>query len=509
MAKRRKKEVATTRAPAPIPRPPSRAIAGLLGASFVVPLGIILLLVALDVRLGQGYFAYRYSPVRNLRTPRALPAVVVGAAVAGALVLLNKRQRDKTFAAHAILIAAAFGAGAWCWFAPPAYVNQQMFNMTSPSSDGAFAVEAKTIASLPAYLRGFPERLKKSPGEMGGTRVLSNPPLATAVAYTQVGGTGLETWLIRTMELPPEHARDVAYSLRVSILLCAIWVASAFAAYALGRVFLSPAGAAAFAAVVTFNPCTIHFVPGKDPGQLLTINLMLWAWFFAWRRRAPLVAALGGAILTIGATAGLIHIWIAAVAVLATAWHAARRERNAMTVLLVNCVAAAAGALAVAGVVYFVFGWNIPATLLAVSRRWSEIQRTFDMSRPTWFLIGLPIFLLFLAPGFWTLTGLSLRRRRISLGTRLALVTLGVMLLIYVVMGVTYELPRLWVAFLPTLLLGLMMDRPMMTSPGVHPRVARALALIVFVHVAYTAMHWTLFDARESEYRLSTERYYN
>ncbi|MEA2708012.1 MAG: hypothetical protein QOF78_613 [Phycisphaerales bacterium] len=502
---------------------PSRAIATLLGASFVIPLGIILVLLAADVRLGQGYFAYRYSPVRGLRTTRAAPAVLIGAAAAGAVMLLSRRDRRHRAAGYALLIASLAGAGIWIWFAPPAYLNQQLFNMTSPSSDGAFALEARDIKSLPAYLRDdFPRRLKLTPQQLGGTRVLSNPPLTTVLAYAVRGDTysgtdrpptPLERWLIDEHDVAPEQARQIAYSLRLSILLCILWTLSGVAAFLLGRVFLSPAGAAVFAIIVTFNPCTLHFVPGKDPGQLLTINLMLWAWFAAWRRRSPLVAALGGAILVIGATAGLIHLWIALIAVAATAWQAWRTRT--ITMLLVNAFAAGVGALAVISAAYFVLDWNIPAMLLAVSNRWGEIQKTFDMSRAKWFMIGLPIFLLFLAPGIWTLAGLSLRRRRMNFGTRLALCTVAVMLLIYVVMGVTYELPRLWVAFLPPLMLGLAIDRPLLRAGGrgragsEHPRVARALALIVIVHVAFTAMHWTLFDAREAEYRLVTQRYYN
>ena len=496
----------------------SRAILLLLGASFVIPMGILLLLVASEVRLGQGYFAYRYSPVRNLRTPRAAPVILIAAATGGAILLLARRETKHRAAGGALGAAALIGAGVWVWFAPPAYANQQMFNMTSPSSDGAFAMEALEIRSLPHYLRDFPQRLKRTQQEMGGTRVLSNPPLTTALAYAVRGNvadanrppSALERWLITTQELVPEHAREVAYSLRVSILLCAIWVLSGVAAYLLGRVYLSPAGALAFAAIVTFNPCTVHFVPGKDPGQLLTINLMLWAWFLGWKRRSPLLAALGGAILTVGATAGLVHIWVAFIAVLATAWDA-WRTRGPLVMLLVNAFAAAVGGLAVVAAVHFVTGWNIPATLLAVSRRWTEIQATFDMNRWIWFAIGLPIFLLFLAPGFWTLAGLSVRRRSMNLGTRLAICTVGVMLLLYTVMGVTYELPRLWVAFLPTLALGLAIDRPLMrgSARGEHPRAARALALIIVTHIAFTALHWTLFDARESEYRLSTQRYYH
>jgi hypothetical protein len=505
-----------------IPVPKSRAIPLLLGASFVIPLGILLILVAADVRFGQGYFAYRYSPIRAMRTTRALPAVVIGAAAAGGVMWLRRRERKYRIGGFATLSVALVAAGVWIWFGPPAYVNQQMFNMTSPSSDGAFALEARDIKSLPAYLRDFPQRLKLTPAEMGGTRVLSNPPLTTVFAYlvrgdaydtTDRAATDLERWLIVKHDVAPEQAREIAYVLRVSIVLCALWTLSGAASYMLGRVFLSPAGAAVFAILVTFNPCTLHFVPGKDPAQLLSINLMLWAWFLASRRRSPLLAALGGAILTVGATAGLVHIWVAIIAVIATVWDA-WRTRAGLTMILVNAFAAGAGALAVVSAAYFVLDWNIPRTLVAVSSRWSEIQKTFDMNRAIWFAIGLPIFLLFLTPGFWTIAGLSLRRRpwrRMNLGTRLTLCTLVVMLLIYVVMGVTYELPRLWVAFLPTLFLGLAIDRPMLraTPRGEHPRVAQALALIVMVHVVFTAMHWTLFDARESEYRLSTGKLYH
>jgi len=513
-------------------QPPSRAIAMLLGGSFVIPLGILLVLMGANVRLGQGYFAYRYSPVRAIRTQRAAPVILIGAAAAGAVVLLGRRERKYRVAGVAALAAALGGAGVWSWFGPPAYANQQMFNMTSPSSDGAFVMETREIKSLPQYLRDFPERLKLTPAQMGGTRVLSNPPLTTVVAYLLRGdayettdrpSSEMERWLQSEHGVAPEQAREIAYSLRVSIVLCALWTLSGVAAYLLGRVFLSPAGAAVFAVIVTFNPCTLHFVPGKDPGQLLSINLMLWAWFLAWRRRSPLLGALGGAILTLGATAGLIHIWVALIAVIATAWEAWRTRAGiaGMTMILVNAFAAGAGALAVISAAYFVLDWNIPRTLLAVSNRWGEIQRTFVMNRTIWFAIGLPIFLLFLAPGFWTLAGLSVRRRRgrrrrinlqrLNFGARLALCTVAVMLFIYVVMGVTYELPRLWVAFLPPLALGLAMDQPLLRGgwrEGGHRRVGLALALIVIAHVAFAAMHWTLFDAREAEYRLSSQRYY-
>src|SRR5688572_10109697 len=273
-----------TRRATPQRRRPSRAILLLLGGSFVVPLGIILALLASDVRLGQGYFAYRYSPVRGLRTTRAIPAVLIGATAAGAVVLLCRRDRRLRAAGGATLAASLAAAGVWIWFAPPAHVNQHMFNMTSPSSDGAFALEAREIESLPAYLSAFPQRLRLTPQQMGGTRILSNPPLTTVFAYAVRGNlppekliettqpttrtttasetsgraeasgqsaaiatgaadatpvappTALERWLVAEHDVLPDHARYIAYALRVGILLTILWILSSVAAYILGRV---------------------------------------------------------------------------------------------------------------------------------------------------------------------------------------------------------------------------------------------------------------------------------
>jgi hypothetical protein len=52
------------------------------------------------------------------------------------------------------------------------------------------------------------------------------------------------------------------------------------------------------------------------------------------------------------------------------------------------------------------------------------------------------------------------------------------------------------------------MDLPLLKGRGAHPRVARVMAVIVVVQVLATATHWTMFDVRESEYRLLTQRFY-
>ena len=50
-----------------------------------------------------------------------------------------------------------------------------------------------------------------------------------------------------------------------------------------------------------------------------------------------------------------------------------------------------------------------------------------------------------------------------------------------------------------------------MPIPAEHSprRVWRPLALIVVVQICFTALHWTVFDVRESEYRLISERLWN
>src|SRR5262245_60651618 len=132
--------------------PRSRLIARSLALSFVAILGILLVLVALDVRFGQGFFAYRYSPVRNLRTFRAAPVLAIAGLAVGGIWYLS---RGKRWLARGLLIAALVGAGAWLSFAPPKPVEQHAFNLRSMSSDGAFVTEAEGIASLPQYLRRF------------------------------------------------------------------------------------------------------------------------------------------------------------------------------------------------------------------------------------------------------------------------------------------------------------------------------------------------------------------
>jgi hypothetical protein len=246
-------------------------------------------------------------------------------------------------------------------------------------------------------------------------------------------------------------------------------------------------------------------VPGKDPAQLLFVNAMLWA-FFAGRKRGSIWPSAGaGVILILGAVVSLVQIWMALIMLAAVLWHDRHRI---VAVARDSLLPFALGAIITCIVVYLATGWNIPLTLWAVSRRWSSLQGTFAMNRSTWYVIGLPIFLLFVSPGLWTFAGMKLRRPTLTFGARLAICSIAVMLFIYFVVGLTYELPRLWVAFLSPLTLGLAIDWPILKGRGEHPRATKVLMAIVLTQVVFTALHWTIFDVRETEYRLTTGRFY-
>lgn len=478
-------------------------------------MGILLILAALDVRLGQGYFAYRYSPIRSQRTFHILPMLLIGLVACGAIRQLASVHRRARQVGVLLLVLCAIGTGLWNWWAPPKPFTQQMFNMTSFSSDGAFVFEASQFSSLPAYLRDFPKRLETSVEKMGGTRVLSNPPGMTIVSRWMLDAThrpdtaaapdAFERYLISQQEIEPADAHPIANALRVSFVLTALYVLAAMSGYPLGRLFLPPAGAAVFAIVLAFNPCTVLFVPGKDPAQLLFVNAMLWAFFAAWKRRSIWPAFAAGVVLILGAVMSLVQIWMALITVAAVTWH----DRRRIAAVARDCVGPLAlGAVITCLVVYLATGWSIPLTLWAVSRRWSSLQGTFAMNRSTWYVIGLPIFLLFVSPGLWTFAGMKLRRPRLTFGARLAICSIAVMLFIYFVVGLTYELPRLWVAFLSPLTLGLAIDWPILKGRGEHPRATKVLMAIVLTQVVFTALHWTIFDVRETEYRLTTGRFY-
>ena len=467
-----------------------------------------------DVPLGEsGKFIYRYSPffVRHLQAALLLLPIAGGILLAGRLLCASKILWQRIGVAVLALVVASLAA--WTWWAPPNALSQHAFNLSSPAHDGAFVIEAQRVGSINEFLRTFDQSLHRTVEEMRGTRVLSNPPgttlLAVAVLRLFPPQPADPKWIERAIEdegvSDPAQVAQLSSSIRVGLALTILWAASAIFAYLLGRLFLSPLGAGAFTLLVLFNPATVCFTPGKDPVQLFTINAMLWAWFAGWRKDRPAMSILAGAFLVLGMVIGLIHLWVAMAAILASAWQNWRQGRSLVTLLMRHVLPCMAGALFLCSAIAFVSGWNIPATLLAVGHRFPEIQKALQYDRTLWFFIGLPLFLLFLSGGFWAFAGLRLRHRAWGFGASLLAATVLAMLATYL-LGITYELPRLWVAFVPLLLLAAMADQPLLHGRNTR-RALVPVMLLVIVAILATGLHWSIMDARETEYRVfSSER---
>lgn len=506
-----------------------------LAVSGVLSLLPLLMAYWINVPLGEtGKFVYRYS---TFLPNKLLTGVLVAAPIGGVLtalwLLTRPRLRALGWLAGVLAISALV---AWNFWAPLVPMMQHAFNLRSPSHDGAFLEQAEQIEDLPQYLREFDRLSRRSKEEMRGTRVIANPPGMTVFFYAvlslfpsdPIAPGWIERQAISDGSLKRSTSILIDHAAKAAIACAAVLALAGVAAMGLGRQFLSPIGAFAFAVIVVFNPMTVHFNPGKDPDQLLTVCLMLWAWFAGYRRRSWALHALAGALLVLGMGVGVIHFWVALAALLATAWEAKdeggriKEEKGKVTAfrfhpssfrlrpfLLHHVLPTCLGGAAVWLILWSAVGWNLLATLLAVSRRWSELQPELGYSRGLWLLIGLPNVLVFVGFGIWLSALASLRRilRPRSLGAKLTLCTLGIMALTYVI-GIPYELPRLWVVFVPPLLLGLMMIQPLARGRS-GQRVATIISVLLVTHIATTAMHWAFLDARESEYRLRTKRMFD
>lgn len=536
-----------------------------LTLSLLATLLPIALLYAFQIPLGESAkLVYRYTsvlPVRLLAIILLLPAVLLVAAAVWLLASTRPAARWGGYTCGALAITAAL---VWNFWAPPQQIMQHWFNFRSPSHDGAFVNEAQQVmGDAPSYLRQFNERINSTQDHLLGTRVISNPPLTTVFfkwvlqawpASTNPPGM-VERWYLAAPNSDPITAWQFAQVLKLAIFCTAMLALAGVVAMGLGRMFLSPIGAFVFAVITVVNPYTLHFNPGKDPAQLFTVNLMLLAWFIGYRRRWWWAHAIAGAVLGIGMGVGLIHLWVAIAVLVATAWHAcaihrppgqrrlARKlVRHESTLhpsaqqesarhdspqplsavresawgpsaqfLFRHVLPTVAGGVALWLIVWLAVGWNMAGTFLAVSRRWTELQPSLGFNQPLWTVIGFPIVLVFMAPAMWLLMVSTLRPRWIgwprTLGARLVISTLAVMALTYSI-GAANELPRLWVVFLPPLLLGLLMQQPLACGRA-KSRIVVFVAVVLILHLLGGAVHWAMLDARESEHRLVSRRLFN
>lgn len=489
----------------------------MLALAVLAPLTANRLLVSADAPIGKpGKFTYLYSPIPAIRlatTPWMLPLASLGGVavyLAGSAV---PRRRTTGLALGMLTMA---GAAYWAYAAPPFHVQQHVFTLQSPSHDGAFVLETGEVESVRAYLRGFPERARTSEQAMRGTRVISNPPLATLAAFAvrrtvqaspRLRAFLLERFMPALRDMPPETLERSMTALLYAWLLTTLWLLAGPLLYGLARLYFDPAAALAWALCTLLSPMTLLFSPGKDPAQLLTIAGSLWLWLAAARRGSPWPAAASGIAAVLSTMVGLVHIWVGLIAFAATAWHAL--GEGALRSFLVRCaLPAVAAAAAAIGLLHLTLGWNVIETVFAVSRSQALVTRGPSAMPLAWQALGIPLFLLFAGPALWAM---ALWRPDRVVGDpnrrfAFALLALTLAAMLATVGFTNVETPRLWIAFVPLLMLGLALRLPAFAVGGLPWR--GLLAALVAAQLTASALQWSFMDMRETEMRLSEQRFY-
>jgi hypothetical protein len=481
----------------------------------MLPLLVVLVGYALQIPFGRpGLQVYPYSRLVAIRFFAALPVLLPAAACflfvlrRPALPMVSRRN----VAAGTILAAALLGV--WTHWAPPRAPAQHFFNFCSPSHEGAFHLESYTAHPLPGYLREFPNRLNRRLDETGNTRVLSNPPgitiLAAGVDQLLATSPFLERLFYRGADaevaIDSDIGRLFTRASALAWLLTLLWIASAPFLYFTARLWFDPIPASALALMMFFTPSAVCFSPGKDPAQLLTIGAMLWGTLAAFERRSSVAGAVAGVATVAGLILGLIHAWVAIIVALGLAWRCGRDRARWATLIRFVAMPAAASLVISLIVIYACTGWNIVSTLRAVAASYIRVQPQIAHWAWYWHLAKFAAFALFAGSGVWMLTAALLRDRlRDEVGRfGLKLLIISAIVMAYGAVNTTLETPRLFVAYIPLLLLGLALMTPLFRMPSVT--MVRMAVLIGLIHLGTTTLQWTLFDVRESEMRILSGR---
>ncbi|MCH7870369.1 MAG: hypothetical protein IID33_01585 [Planctomycetes bacterium] len=510
----------------------------ILALAALAPLAAMRLLHAMDVPLGRPdaraattspatdapggpqatrTLVYPYSAIPMFRLRSVLLGLPIAGGAAAAVLLAASAAPKRRRWGLGLGLAMIAGSAYWCHVAPPHYRSQHVFTLQSPAHDGAFVWESRLVDSIPEYLSGFARRARTSEEEMWGTRVISNPPLATVLA-TLVRRSlrtwpGLRDFCVRYItgdfgDLPPSAVENLMTSVVYAWVLTGLWAASGVTCYLLGRLFLSTPAALTFAYCCVISPMTLLFAPGKDPAQLLSISAAMYLWLAACRGQKIWLAVLSGVAAVATAMIGLIHIWIGLIALGATAMHAVRVTRQARGFVLRCVVPGVVGVVATLAVCQLALQWDIIAVILAVSQSQAEVTRGPTAMPLVWQALGIPLFLLFAGPALWSMALWQAVGRRNDANARLGLyLQVGSIVVMVATVGFTnLETPRLWIAFVPLLLLGAALRLPAFsTGRGFN---ARLLAALVAVQLASSALQWSFMDMRETEMRIGEGRFF-
>ncbi|MCG3126322.1 MAG: hypothetical protein CHACPFDD_01154 [Phycisphaerae bacterium] len=500
----------------------------LLAVASIVPLLVFAALFAAGVPLGKpGTLTYLYSQLAGERLRASFPALLVAAALAGGVLLSADAAPRRRRWGAGLFYYGVICLGFWALTAPPAWRSQNTLNMSSPSHEGAFLLEAGAVArhGVVEYLTRFPLRAAQPPSTMKGTRIVSNPPgttllahaLTTFVDQNPAVTVALSRLAVQQAELPADILRLNVLALTFSSVLIVLWGLAAFPLVWLNAEFLPRHAALSVAGCTLVAPMTVLFVPGKDPAQLLTTAACLWLWLSARRWESACRAAAAGAALVLACLVSLVHIWLALIVLLATLWATERRARP--NLFWRGILPALAAALLVGVLLRALAGFDFLATARAVAAAQLRVTRGDGAMPLAWQALGIPLFLLFCGPALWFFMLVAARSPRgaapapepapsadtprATLDARrfgVGLVVLSTLVMLATVGFTNVETPRLWIPFLPLLLSG-----AATLAAHCHGRrwcTPSLMAALVVAQVCTAALQWCGMDMREAEMRL-------
>lgn len=483
----------------------------------LAPAALLALLRFADIPLGYpGKFTYLYSQLYALRLVNAAALLVPASLFAAQVVLVARTSAMHRRIGYALGICGLIATAAWTWLAPPNHLSQHILNYQSPSHDGAFILEAFEFERVDEYLASFPQRAATPPEQMKGTRVISNPPATTLLAYsarrlletTPPLRAALEYDLLNRGVEQPRIRLQMATGLLTAWTLLVLTCGGAMLLAVALSLRLAPPTAWAVAIICFSSPAMLLFSPGKDPAQLFTVAAPLLFWFLALRRGSVISGLAAGAALGVGIFAGLVHLWVAVVVLFASFAAEFRQNR---TNLLKATIGAALGTVGFALFLYAAASADVLAISRAVATAQAEVTRGPNSMPLAGQLLGLPIFPLFAGTGWIVLMIAALRKHHrpadatARLGGWLLVTSAAVML---ATIGFTNaETPRLWLPFATLLTIGAAFRIGALRENS--PATVRWLALLVFIHVLCAGAVWSMMDMREAEMRLITGRILN
>jgi hypothetical protein len=392
------------------------------------------------------------------------------------------------------------------------------FYFTGTVGPGAFVGQAMNMESPGDYLRRFPEIASAHWGQMGGTRVISNPPGATLLMYgcrrlLEAFPSLQRLYAGDEAQEPPPTAEAPRNVRRVHLLRAlAMFVPDVFfLLIALGMPplwclahALLPKESAPFAAV------TAALIPGlcvfsfeKDAVQLAMALWFWWALYRCFEAESGWAAFAAGLVLFVGLQFSLAFVVIAglgaAVALLALyrKGEVSLERRQVRIVRLAGSFGA--GLVLPAIALWLAVGYEPWKAMLTAWRGHQQYHRELGPSYSVWVWLNLVHLLLFMgAPAAaswlgacWNQIKTGLRERSIRALDPFLLGVTGVLLLLDLSGVNLSEVPRLWLFFMPALYLA--SERARLRF-GSAPAPLAAMAALLVLQIAQASVFTICFD---------------